>query len=151
MSQGLKNLQTSARSCARRERILDTASTSQNSAAAYGVGQNGGAFEHTDDSGYADDLEAEYDADGASDRSGGSVYQEHVPHSHVSHGHGYSQSGGSANSMGMGVVGGMNGGMGQGMDLRGMDVRYAQHQSRLPSMDNGMGIDAIINRPTGGR
>lgn len=143
MSQGLKNLQTSARSCARRERMLDTASTSQNGAPAYGVGQNSGAgaFEHhTDDSGYADDLEAEYDADGASDRSGGSVYQpEH--HSHMSGGHGYSQSGGSAGSMGMGMVG--------GMDLRGMDVRYAQHQSRLPSMD--MGIDAIINRPSGGR
>lgn len=130
--------------------MLDTASTSQNSAAAYGVGQNGAFEHHTDDSGYADELEAEYDADGASDRSGGSVYQEHAQHSqHVSHGHGYSQSGGSAASMGMGVVGGMNGGMGNGMDLRGMDVRYAQHQSRLPSMDNGMGIDAIINRPAG--
>ncbi|KAF8853589.1 hypothetical protein BDZ45DRAFT_706919 [Acephala macrosclerotiorum] len=158
MSQGLKNLQTSARSCARRERILDSTSSSQPGSAPPYVGQsqnaNGGFEHHTDDSGYADELEQEYDA--ASDRSS-SLYQEQGP----GHGHQYSQSGGSAGSLGMGVGGGMNGGnlgggggmgmgnggMGVQMDLRGMggDLRYAQHQSRLPSMD--MGIDAIINRP----
>ena len=66
MSQGLKNLQTAARSHARRERMLDT------SGGAHGMG--GGAYDHTDDSGISiDDLEAEYDADGASGRSGSSA------------------------------------------------------------------------------
>ena len=63
MSQGLKNLQQAARSCARRERMLDTQS-----------GQLG-AYDprHADDSGIGiDELEAEYDADGASEHSGGS-------------------------------------------------------------------------------
>ncbi|KAG0645603.1 hypothetical protein D0Z07_8506 [Hyphodiscus hymeniophilus] len=65
MSQGLKNLQQSARSCARRERMLDPSSSLN----------PGGAYDpqHTDDSGIGiDDLEAEYDADGASEHSGGS-------------------------------------------------------------------------------
>jgi hypothetical protein len=66
MSQGLKNLQQAARSCARRERMLDTNT----------MGGGGGAYgdpHHTDDSGIGiDDLEAEYDADGASEHSGGS-------------------------------------------------------------------------------
>ena len=67
MSQGLKNLQTAARSHARRERMLDTSG-----AGVHGMG--GGAYDHTDDSGIGiDDLEAEYDADGASERSGSSA------------------------------------------------------------------------------
>ncbi|KAH8598084.1 hypothetical protein B0O99DRAFT_591986 [Bisporella sp. PMI_857] len=62
MAQGLKNLQTQARSCARRERMLDTSSNS------LGVG---GPYQ--DDSGIGDDYEApDYDADGVSEHSGGS-------------------------------------------------------------------------------
>jgi len=70
MTQGLKNLQTAARAHARRERLLDTSGHASS-------GLVGGAYgdpHHTDDSGIGiDDLEAEYDADGASDRSGGSA------------------------------------------------------------------------------
>ncbi|KAE8445720.1 hypothetical protein EG329_012899 [Mollisiaceae sp. DMI_Dod_QoI] len=91
MSQGLKNLQTSARSCARRERLLDNTSigTSASQTGGGGGGPNyAGPFEHPDDSGYADELEAEYDADGASDRSGSnSAY-------HPSSGHGHGPAGG---------------------------------------------------------
>lgn len=61
MQQGLKNLQTSARSCARRERMLDTSG--------HGLGVPGA---YQDDSGIGDDFEAEYDADGASEHSRGS-------------------------------------------------------------------------------
>ena len=83
MSQGLKNLQTAARSASRRERMLDTSnstaiytpltpsSISHSSSAAYGV-PTYGAYEHHDDSrdsGYAEDLEAKWDADNASDQS----------------------------------------------------------------------------------
>jgi len=66
MTQGLKNLQAHARSGARRERLLDAGG-------AGGMG-GGGAYgdSHTDDSGIGiEDLEAEYDADGASDNSSG--------------------------------------------------------------------------------
>src|ERR1700709_1727241 len=102
MSQGLKNLQTSARSCARRERMLDTSShaTSNSLDRTYGA---------LDDSGI--DLEAEYDADGASEHSGGS------------NGYGYHQRldcGGSSSS-----AGGRYYGDGGG-------------QGRLPSMDLGI-------------
>jgi hypothetical protein len=108
MSQGLKNLQQAARTCARRERMLDTS------------GGNLGAYSHTDDSGIGiDELEAEYDADGASEHSGGSN---------------------SNNSMG---GGGYYQAQQGGQQHRG----YGGHQGRLPSMD--MGIDAIINRPSG--
>jgi len=62
MQQGLKNLQTSARSCARRERMLDTSSNSLGVSGAY-----------QDDSGIGDDFEAEYDADAASEHSRGSA------------------------------------------------------------------------------
>ena len=66
MSQGLKNLQQAARSCARRERMLDTTNT-------MGGGGAYGDPHHTDDSGIGIDIdEAEYDADGASEHSGGS-------------------------------------------------------------------------------
>ncbi|CZR66620.1 uncharacterized protein PAC_16521 [Phialocephala subalpina] len=142
MSQGLKNLQTSARSCARRERILDSSSTTHSqlstsqpsSAPPYPVQSHTFGEHHTDDSGYADEIEQEYDA--ASDRSG-SLYQEQVP----AHGHSYSQSGGSTGSLGMGNMGGggMSGGMGGGMvDLRGVGMGYAQHphQSRLPIVES---------------
>lgn len=112
MSQGLKNLQQAARSCARRERMLDTS-----------TGQNLGAYDtiHTDDSGIGiDDLEAEYDADGASEHSGGSN---------------------SNNSL----VGGGGGFafQGRGQGQRGGGGEGYGHQSRVPSMD--MGIGAIIN------
>ena len=130
MSHGLKNLQTAARSCSRRERLLDTSHPNANP---HPDTQNYGAYSanHTDDSGYADELEAEYDADGASDRSSNCQSAGYHP------GHHYSASGGSAGSGGPmmdGRVMGMYGGHGQG---------------RLPSMD--MGIDAIINRPGNGR
>lgn len=83
MSQGLKNLQTAARSCARRERMLDTSQG----------GPYTGAYGERDDSGIGlgDDLEADYDGDGQSDRSGSaSAYQ----------GHHYSSSAGSGGSGG---------------------------------------------------
>jgi hypothetical protein len=109
MSSGLKNLQQSARSCARRERMLDPNATNNNTYDPH----NG-----TDDSGIGiDDLEAEYDADGASEHSGGSN---------------------SNHSLG----GSLGGGYGYQTQTQ---HRYQGHQSRLPSMD--MGIDAIINRP----
>jgi len=116
MSQGLKNLQTAARSCARRERLLD----SQSHHVQNGQGYPGAyADHHTDDSGIGiDDLEAEYDADGASDRSSTYGNMNGNPYGH--------QHGNSGSS------GGSRGG-------------YHQHGSRLATMD--MGIDAIINRP----
>ncbi len=136
MSQGLKNLQTAARSCARRERLLDPTHAPTQSQGSY----NPGAFEqHTDDSGYADDIEPDYDADGASDRSSNG-YQGHY-HSH---------SNGSNGSMGGGSMGGGMGGMGGNMMTDPRFLQQHQHQPRLPSLD--MGIDAIINRqPPGGR
>ena len=91
MSQGLKNLQQAARSSARRERMLDPNSHPN-------LGSSGGAYDpqHTDDSGIGiDDLEAEYDADGASEHSGGSNsnnslgggygYQTHNNHRYQGH------------------------------------------------------------------
>jgi hypothetical protein len=134
MSQGLKNLQASARSCARRERMLD-AHTSN-------TGIPVGAYDtdphpehdsgHTDDSGIGidgSDLEAEYDADGASDHSG----------SHAGSLSGYAP---------YGMGGGMSRqGMSSGGGRRGRGAPQYGHQQRLPSMD--MGIDAIINRPNG--
>ncbi|KAG4417021.1 hypothetical protein IFR04_009862 [Cadophora malorum] len=50
MSQGLKNLQTAARSCARRERMLDPNSSSANHSHSQSQGSYNG-FESTDDSG----------------------------------------------------------------------------------------------------
>jgi len=128
MSQGLKNLQTSARSCARRERMLDTSSLPSHT-----TGSLDGNYPGLDDSGI--DLEAEYDADGASvsEHSGGS--------NGYGYGHQRMESGASSGSGGYygrtdgGFNGGGSGGSGSG--------------SRLPSMD--MGIDSIINRPGGGR
>jgi hypothetical protein len=139
MSQGLKNLQTAARSASRRDRMLDTSnstaihtpltssSISHPGSSTHGV-PTYGAYEHHDDSGYADDLEAEYDADNASDRSSNANgYVQGHYHTHSA------SSAGSINGMG-----GMGGGYG------------GQHgQSRVSSMD--MGIDAIINRPGNGR
>ena len=82
MSQGLKNLQTAARSCARRERMLDTSQS----------GPYQGAYDRDDSGlGLGDDIGADYDGDGASDRSGSaSAYQ----------GHHYSSSAGSGGSGG---------------------------------------------------
>ena len=128
MSQGLKNLQTSARSCARRERMLDTSSAGSNDPHLHGT------YSGLDDSGIEIDLEAEYDADGASEHSGGS-------NGYGAYGHGRMDSGGT----GAGGRGGYYG------DVNGVPSQNGMggHGSRLPSMD--MGIDAIINRPSGGR
>ncbi|RFU33792.1 hypothetical protein B7463_g2530, partial [Scytalidium lignicola] len=123
MSNGLKNLQTAARSATRRERMNE------------GLGQPTsmppGAYAvepPADDSSLSiDELEAEYDADGTSStHSGGSVgigmsgvpqahYGTHHPGHHQQHHH-----------------------------HQGGHQQY-HHQQRLPSLD--MGIDAIINRP----
>lgn len=74
LSQGLKNLQTAARSHARRERLLDTSGAGLQ-------GMGGGAYDHADDSGIGiDDLGAEYDADGASERSGSSAQSAGHPY-----------------------------------------------------------------------
>src|SRR4051812_18895726 len=111
MSQGLKNLQTSARSCARRERMLDTSSH------ATGGSMDDGTYGVVDDSGI--DLEAEYDADGASEHSGGSN-----GYGGYSNGHQRIASGGSSGSGNSGRWYGDGQGSGQG--------------SRLPSMDMGI-------------
>lgn len=158
MSQGLKNLQTAARSCARRERLLDPQAQVQSNPNQNGYG---GASHYTDDSGYADELEAEYDpTDGASERSGGS-YGYGGSHQHT----GSNTSVASLAGMGMNVNGnmgymmngvgggqltGIGGGVHQGQlsGVNGQGGVNSQGQ-RLPSMD--MGIDAIINRPSGGR
>ncbi|KAH7400209.1 hypothetical protein BKA64DRAFT_778463 [Cadophora sp. MPI-SDFR-AT-0126] len=162
MSQGLKNLQTAARSCARRERMLDPSSA--NHSHSQSQGSYNGFEGHTDDSGYADehdhdqdqdqDLEAEYDADGNSDRSStNGVYSHHSSHSNGIHGggqahyqtHSHSHSNGSNGSLG-GSLGGMGGMVGGGMG--GYAMHPSQHghghghQGRLPSMS--MGIGAII-------
>lgn len=162
MSQGLKNLQTSARSCARRERLSDPNSNPNNNNH-YTSLPNG----YENDSGYAEDLELggdEYEADNNSERSNGS-------YGYSTHSHHHTGSTGSSMNGNVGGNMGMNGGgMGMGgaqnmMDSRaymttgvgsGVGVQY-QNQGmgvnangqRLPSMD--MGIDAIINRPSGGR
>lgn len=78
-----------------------------------------GTYAGLDDSGI--DLEVEYDADGASEHSGGSNGYGAYQHQRLDSG---SSAGGSSRY-------------------------YGDGQSRLPSMD--MGIDAIINRPGGGR
>ncbi|KAH8646561.1 hypothetical protein BGZ60DRAFT_474622 [Tricladium varicosporioides] len=142
MSQGLKNLQTAARSHARHERMLSTShSLPQQSHSSHShhpshssllPGNNYSA----DDSGISiEDLEAEYDAnhdhDGHSERSSSSVYGGHGG------GHYHSHSGGSG-------VGSLDG---RGYSMQGQGGQGSGQQGRLPSMD--MGIDAIINRPGG--
>ncbi|KAH8816580.1 hypothetical protein F5884DRAFT_227881 [Xylogone sp. PMI_703] len=123
MSTGLKNIQTAARSATRRERMND------------GLGQAmaPGAYAvepHTDDSSLSiDELEAEYDADGASStHSGGSVGMSMaVPQSHHYH-------------------------QGHHQQHHHQGHQQYHHSQRLPSMD--MGIESIINRPprsSGGR
>ncbi|PBP26316.1 myb family transcription factor [Diplocarpon rosae] len=56
MSQGLKNLQTAARSGTRRERLLPLSASHANPRASYGPNTN-----FTDDSGYADELDLDLD------------------------------------------------------------------------------------------
>ena len=128
MSQGLKNLQTAARSHARRSRLLSP--TNSHSPAAifppYSSSSSSGAYIR-DDSGIGiEDLEGGDYNDGSSGRmsSSSSNYGgQNYGHAHGNGtGHGHSHSGGSG-------VG--SGGYG--------------HDGRLPSID--MGIDAIINRP----
>jgi hypothetical protein len=113
MSRGLKNLQQAARSYTRRERML----------AANGLGTGGGYDpHHTDDSGIGiDDLDADYDADRASVKSGGSN---------------------SNHSMGGGAYVYQTHGQ-QGYQTQ-QHHRYQTHQSRYSGVD--MGIDSIINR-----
>lgn len=165
MTQGLKNLQTSARSCARRERLSEPSPLPQPQShglpyvpsQTQGQAGYGGAYQcHTDDSGYADSLELEaesYDnTDGSSERSGSYGY-----------GHQHTGSAGSANSLGAMPMN-MNGQMmdartsymvagmghqGQLSGAGGMVNMNGQQGQRIPSMD--IGIDAIINRPSGGR
>lgn len=62
MSEGLKNLQTAARSCARRERLFGTGHGATYSGA-YGVCNDSAV-------GLGDDVEIEHEIDGASERSG---------------------------------------------------------------------------------
>jgi len=72
MSQGLKSLQTAARSASRRERMLETGIhtlLTSSSISHSGSVPTGGAYEHHDDSGYAAIIEVEYDSDNASDQS----------------------------------------------------------------------------------
>jgi hypothetical protein len=118
MSTGLKNLQTASRAYSRRERL----SSGSSNAVQDPLNQQ------YDDSGVSgiDDLEAEYDADGASDHSSqGLGYGYRGMHG------GSHQRGGSSGSNG--AYGGQNGGV--------------NGHGRLPSMD--MGIGAIINRHDG--
>jgi len=115
MSQGIKNMQTAARACTRREGALSGSPSLQDPLQKY------------DDSGVSgiDDLEAECDADGASNHSGPSglggygQYQDHHQNRAArQHGGVY------VHAQGLGQAG-----------------------SRLSSMD--MGIGAIINRHDG--
>ncbi|KAF8851540.1 hypothetical protein BDZ45DRAFT_144106 [Acephala macrosclerotiorum] len=64
MSQGLKNLQVSARSCARRERTLDSTSLNRTSK------------RYDDDSGYADNVETQFGDDIDSESTRGHEYAQ---------------------------------------------------------------------------
>ncbi|EPE35290.1 Homeo [Glarea lozoyensis ATCC 20868] len=128
MSQGLKNLQTAARSHARRERLLSPShshshhtslSHSPNHAfPPYSSSASSGAYVRDDSGIEIEDMEGADYNDGSSERMSSSSSAYGGQH----YGHGHSHSGGS----GVGSVG------------------YG-HNGRLPSID--MGIDAIINRP----
>jgi len=120
MSQGLKNLQTAARSAARRERMLDTSLSS--------------SFDdrvHDSGIGIEDDLVGDDYADGASEHSGHSATQYYSHQSHGSASSSSRHSGGGYSTSGN-YSGQMSGG---------------QRQGRVSSMD--MGIGAIINRHDG--
>ncbi|KAL2061174.1 hypothetical protein VTL71DRAFT_7447 [Oculimacula yallundae] len=150
MSQGLKNLQTAARSHARRERMLDPNSTSSSipnnnnnhhhSLSQTHSHQGSSSYTeygaHTDvDSGYADDLdreleaeaEAEYDADDASDRSTANYdhlsgpYQNHNHNHSHNHNHNHSLSSSTGSSSGNGSLRSLAGMGGMGM-LGGVGV-----------------------------
>lgn len=114
MSNGLKNLQTAARSATRRERMnegLGQASNLPPGAYAVETPMDDGSLSY-------DELEAEYDADGASStHSGGSVGMSMggVPQTQYSSHH------------------------------QGHHQQHYHQQHRLPSID--MGIDSIIHRP----
>jgi len=122
MSQGLKNLQQSARSCTRRERMIPSTHSNSNS------NPPTSAYDPQEDSAIGiEDLEAEYDADGASEHSGSNSNSNHSLGSMA--GYGYQTQTQSQNH-----------------NMQNMQrYQHQGHQSRLPSMD--MGIDAIINRP----
>ncbi|KAK2623573.1 hypothetical protein QTJ16_007127 [Diplocarpon rosae] len=159
MSQGLKNLQTAARSGTRRERLLPLSASHANPRASYGPNTN-----FTDDSGYADELDLDLDLEPEpgyeSDRSGS--YHSPYPSnpSNGSAGLRLSGSGNAAGAPGIGIGVGIGGGgyvgvgVGVGVDARFLTPQQQQQQQqqqqhqqavgRVPSMD--MGISAIINR-----
>jgi hypothetical protein len=128
MSQGLKNLQTAARSHARRERLLSPlhshsnhnslSHSPNNSFPPYSSSNSSGAYVRDDSGIDIEEMEGGDYNDGSSERMSSSSSAYGGQH----YGHGHSHSGGS----GVGSVG------------------YG-HGGRLPSID--MGIDAIINRP----
>ncbi|KAG9229316.1 hypothetical protein BJ875DRAFT_202391 [Amylocarpus encephaloides] len=127
MSQGLKNLQTSARSHARRERLLSPSHTAS-SFPPYSSSTSSANYIR-DDSGIGidDHQDGEYN-DGSSERMSSSS-SPYGGNGQV-YGHSHSQSGGSG-------VGSVNG--------YGVVNGHGGHGGRLPSMD--MNIDAIINQP----
>lgn len=154
MSNGLKNLQSAARAASRRDRLETGASLTG----------------YDDDSGISgigltpvDELDASYSSPettsshSLSSSSASAAYHHLQPHAHAhlqphqgayamgayaSYGHGYSSSVSSNASMSHGYVtrGGTVNSQGSSPYLDGQ---------RLPGAD--MGIDAIMNRPGGGR
>jgi hypothetical protein len=151
MAQGLKNLQTSARSCIRRERMLDPNSTnpSQPHSMSQSPYNNSTSYlPHSDDSGYADELEGEA-YDGASDRSS-TGYQpgEYQQAGQAEYREGYGNGYGHQHSLSNASGSSMGSMMGSGAVMSDPRNAYAVN-GRVPSMD--MGIDAIINRPSGSR
>ncbi|KAH7330543.1 hypothetical protein BKA65DRAFT_539661 [Rhexocercosporidium sp. MPI-PUGE-AT-0058] len=75
MSQGLKNLQTAARSSARREHILDPSSANYSHSHSHGSYTSSEA--HTDDSGYADEHDHDIGAVGGMAGTGMGGYGMH--------------------------------------------------------------------------
>jgi hypothetical protein len=158
MSNGLKNLQSAARAGARRERL-----------------ESGQPIQgYDDDSGISgigltpvDELDASYNSpettasSGAHSASGSSTasapYQGtyHSAQTSFSHGghhaaYGYGPTGGAHHGYTSSVSSnGTGGGYGHtGHSQSNSSSPYLSHGQRLPSVD--MGIDAIINRPSGG-
>ncbi|OWP02466.1 hypothetical protein B2J93_42 [Marssonina coronariae] len=176
MSQGLKNLQTAARSCARRERMLPLSphdpsipfplstptSTTHPHPSTSSLAPNAN---FTDDSGYADEAEAEAEPEPEpepgyeSDRSGSYHYHSHsasngsnASRSLSLSGSGSGGAGMSAMGMGMGMGGGGGGGgymgvnAGVGVDARFLSQQQQQQQAAGRLPSMDMGIGAIINR-----
>jgi hypothetical protein len=149
MSSGLKNLQSAARACTRRER-LESGSGGLTHSLARPHDEHGGYEDpHTDDSGIGlEELEAEYSADTGSYGQGSSL----SPNSSGS-------VGGRAAYSDANATRAYEQMLRQGRERERAIDRYATvqmsqmrpgyaMQQRLPSID--MGIGAIINRPSGG-